>query len=68
MRSANYNVVIGETEADVEDRLQFYGELLRKGGVADAKAAASVEDLRKQPASARRTRSSRCSRTWRRAG
>ena len=50
VRSANYNVVIGETEADVEDRLQFYGELLRKGGVADARAAAAVEDLRKQPA------------------
>src|SRR4051795_12906369 len=50
VRSANYNVVIGETEADVEDRLQFYGELLRKGGVADDKAAAAVEDLRKQPA------------------
>ncbi len=50
VRSANYNVVIGETEADVEDRLQFYGELLRKGGVADEKAAAAVDDLRKQPA------------------
>ena len=50
VRSANYNVVIGETDADVEDRLQFYGELLRKSGVADHKAAAAVEDLRKQPA------------------
>ena len=46
VRSANYNVVIGETDADVEDRLQFYGELLRKGGVADDKAAGAVEDLR----------------------
>ena len=50
VRSANYNVVIGETEADVEDRLQFYGDLLRKGGVAAALASAAVEDLRKQPA------------------
>src|SRR4051795_5151968 len=32
VRSANYNVVIAETQAEVEDRLQFYGELLRKGG------------------------------------
>jgi alkanesulfonate monooxygenase SsuD/methylene tetrahydromethanopterin reductase-like flavin-dependent oxidoreductase (luciferase family) len=50
VRSANYNVVIGETEADVEDRLRFYGELLRKGGVADDKVEAAVEALREQPA------------------
>jgi F420-dependent oxidoreductase-like protein len=50
VRSANYNVVIGETEADVEDRLQYYGDLLRRGGVSDERAAAGVEDLRKQPA------------------
>ena len=50
VRSANYNVVIGETESDVEDRLTFYGELLRKGGVPDEKAAKGVEDLRRQPA------------------
>jgi F420-dependent oxidoreductase-like protein len=49
-RSANYNVVIGETESDVEDRLQFYGELLRKGGVPDARVEHQVENLRTQPA------------------
>lgn len=31
VRSANYNVVIGETDADVEDRLQFYGEPAPQG-------------------------------------
>ncbi|MBC9822681.1 LLM class F420-dependent oxidoreductase [Terrabacter sp. MAHUQ-38] len=50
VRSADYNVVIGETEADVEDRLRFHGELLRRGGVSDAKVEAHVENLRRQPA------------------
>jgi F420-dependent oxidoreductase-like protein len=50
VRSANYNVVIGETEADVEDRLAFYGDLLRKGGVSEAKAERQVAGLRTQPA------------------
>jgi F420-dependent oxidoreductase-like protein len=50
VRSANYNVVIGETEADVEDRLRFNGELLRRGGVPDAKVEEHVESLRRQPA------------------
>ena len=50
VRSANYNVVIGETEAQVEDRLAFYGDLLRRGGVAEAKVAEQVANLRTQPA------------------
>jgi F420-dependent oxidoreductase-like protein len=50
VRSADYNVVIGETEADVEDRLRFNGELLRRGGVSDAKVEHHVENLRRQPA------------------
>jgi F420-dependent oxidoreductase-like protein len=50
VRSANYNVVIGETEDDVEDRLAFYGDLLRKGGVPEAKAERQVAGLRTQPA------------------
>jgi F420-dependent oxidoreductase-like protein len=49
-RSGNFNVVIGETEADVEDRLKFHGELLRRGGVPDARVEHHVADLRKQPA------------------
>jgi F420-dependent oxidoreductase-like protein len=50
VRSANYNVVIGETEADVEDRLAFNGELLRRGGVPEKKVEEHVANLRKQPA------------------
>jgi F420-dependent oxidoreductase-like protein len=50
VRSANYNVVIGETEDDVEDRLAFYGDLLRKGGVPEPKAERQVANLRTQPA------------------
>jgi alkanesulfonate monooxygenase SsuD/methylene tetrahydromethanopterin reductase-like flavin-dependent oxidoreductase (luciferase family) len=50
VRSANYNVVIGETEADVEDRLAFNGELLRRGGVPEKKVEEHVANLRTQPA------------------
>ncbi|MEP7330781.1 MAG: LLM class F420-dependent oxidoreductase [Terracoccus sp.] len=50
VRSANYNVVIGESDAEVEDRLAFYGDLLRRGGVAEAKVAEQVAGLRTQPA------------------
>ena len=50
VRSANYNVVIGETEADVEDRLAFNGELLRRGGVSEKKVQEHVANLRTQPA------------------
>ena len=50
VRTADYNVVIGETEADVEDRLRFNGELLRRGGMSDARVEAHVANLRRQPA------------------
>ena len=50
VRSANYNVVIGENEAEVEDRLAFYGDLLRRGGVAGSKVEEQVASLRTQPA------------------
>jgi len=49
-RSGNFNVVIGETESDVEDRIKFYGDLLRRGGVPDARVESEVANLRKQPA------------------
>jgi F420-dependent oxidoreductase-like protein len=49
-RSGNFNVVIGETEAEVEDRLAFYGDQLRKGGVPEARAERQVANLRNQPA------------------
>lgn len=50
VRTGNFNVVIGETEADVQDRLKFYGDMLRKGGVGEAKVEEEVESLRRQPA------------------
>ena len=50
VRSGNFNVVIGETESDVEDRLRFYGDLLLKGGVPQARVERQVADLRQQPA------------------
>ncbi|MDN5790519.1 MAG: LLM class F420-dependent oxidoreductase [Micrococcales bacterium] len=49
VRSGDVNVVIGETEEDVEDRLAFYGDLLRKGGVEQARAERAVSGLRAQP-------------------
>lgn len=50
VRSSNYNVVIGETEAEVEERLAFAGELLRKSGVPEGRVEAHVRNLRSQPA------------------
>ena len=50
VRSGNFNVVIGETESDVEDRLRFYGDLLLRGGVPEARVERQVADLRQQPA------------------
>ncbi|MDV3221448.1 LLM class F420-dependent oxidoreductase [Intrasporangium sp.] len=50
VRTGDYNVVIGETESDVEDRLRFYGDLLRRGGVPEARAERTIADLRTQPA------------------
>jgi alkanesulfonate monooxygenase SsuD/methylene tetrahydromethanopterin reductase-like flavin-dependent oxidoreductase (luciferase family) len=49
-QSANYNVIIGETEREVDDRLAFYREQLRKAGVPDARAQRQVDNLRTQPA------------------
>ncbi len=49
VRSGDFNVVIGETPGDVEDRLGFCGDLLRQGGVAPDRAEAAVRNLRGQP-------------------
>ena len=46
-RSANYNVVIGSTEAEVEDRLRWLGEHYAKS--VPAKAAEAVEGIRSGP-------------------
>jgi F420-dependent oxidoreductase-like protein len=46
-RSANYNVVLGETEKDVEDRFAWLGEHYAR--VLPDRAEAMVADLRRQP-------------------
>jgi alkanesulfonate monooxygenase SsuD/methylene tetrahydromethanopterin reductase-like flavin-dependent oxidoreductase (luciferase family) len=46
-RSANYNVVIGSTDAEVEDRLGWIGEHYAKS--VPAKAAEAVEGIRSGP-------------------
>jgi F420-dependent oxidoreductase-like protein len=46
-RSANYNVVIGSTQAEVDDRLAWIGEHYRK--TVPAKADGVVEDFRNGP-------------------
>lgn len=50
VRTGNFNVVIGETDAEVEDRLRFHGELLRKGGVPEDRVERHIANLRTQPA------------------
>ena len=50
VRTGDFNVVIGETEADVEDRLRFHAELLRRGGVPEARIERQIANLRTQPA------------------
>ena len=49
-RSANYNVFIGETHGEVEDRLAAYGARLRQAGVSEGKVDDLVANLRTQPA------------------
>ena len=49
-RSANYNVVIGETETDVEDRLQWMAEHFRRAGVPDRILEGQLASMRTQPA------------------
>ena len=49
-RSANYNVVIGETETDVEDRLQWMAEHFRRAGVPERILEGQLASMRTQPA------------------
>lgn len=49
VRSSNYNVVIGRTEAEVEERLRWIGEHFRAAGVGDATADEQVAAARKGP-------------------
>jgi len=50
VRTGDFNVVIGETEADVEDRLRFHADLLRRGGVPEPRIERQIANLRTQPA------------------
>ncbi|MCE0486454.1 LLM class F420-dependent oxidoreductase [Ornithinimicrobium sediminis] len=50
VRSANYNVVIGSTEAEVEDRLAMIRGKVLEAGLSDAKADEVVAGLRAGPA------------------
>ncbi len=50
VRSANYNVVIAETEKELDERLAFAGELFRKAGLSESRVDAHIADLRSQPA------------------
>jgi F420-dependent oxidoreductase-like protein len=49
-RTADYNVFIGETEADVEDRFGFYADTLRKAGVSEGRIERGVAAMREGPA------------------
>jgi F420-dependent oxidoreductase-like protein len=49
-RTADYNVFIGETEADVEDRFGFYADTLRKARVPDSRIESGIAALRAGPA------------------
>jgi len=48
-RSANYNVVIGADQAEVDTRLEWFGDHYR-AIVGDARADKAVEDARSGPA------------------
>ncbi len=50
VRSANYNVVIGRTERELEDRFGWIREQFLKAGVPEAKADEQVQGLRSGPA------------------
>lgn len=50
VRSANYNVVIGRDEAEVEERLDGIRARFEQAGLTPAKAQEQVDGLRTQPA------------------
>ena len=50
VRTANYNVVLGRDEAEVEDRLAGVQDRMLRAGVSREKAERSVANLRAQPA------------------
>ncbi|MGH3245384.1 MAG: hypothetical protein ACRDOI_04110, partial [Trebonia sp.] len=48
-RSANYNVIIGETEKDVQDRIAWTKDHLLRSGVPEDRAEARVRDFANGP-------------------
>src|SRR5699024_3881097 len=50
VRSANFNVVLGRDEAEVEDRLAGIRDRMLRGGVGEEKADHQVDSLRRQRA------------------
>jgi F420-dependent oxidoreductase-like protein len=50
VQSSNYNVIIGNTEREVQDRLDFIGSQLRRAGVSEKEAVDQVANLGRQPA------------------
>ena len=50
VRSANFNVVIGRDEAEVEERLAGIKDRYLRGGIAEDRAEAGIANLRTQPA------------------
>jgi alkanesulfonate monooxygenase SsuD/methylene tetrahydromethanopterin reductase-like flavin-dependent oxidoreductase (luciferase family) len=50
VRSANYNVVVGETEKDVQDRLAWIEDSYRKAGLTEAGVRAQAQNFRSGPA------------------
>ncbi len=50
VRSANYNVVIGADEREVEDRLSWYADHLTRAGISAGEVDKAVGTLRTQPA------------------
>lgn len=47
VRSANFNIVIGRDEAEIDERLQGYGERLRRGGIPAEQVEREVAGLRR---------------------
>ncbi|HPF81165.1 LLM class F420-dependent oxidoreductase [Nostocoides australiense] len=50
VRSANYNVFIGETEKEVEDRLAWFADHMRQAGVPESKIDEQLPGFRNGPA------------------
>jgi alkanesulfonate monooxygenase SsuD/methylene tetrahydromethanopterin reductase-like flavin-dependent oxidoreductase (luciferase family) len=50
VRTADYNVVIGETQKDVEDRLAWIEDSYRRAGLSDAAVRQQAEMFRTGPA------------------